>query len=340
MANKVEVIIPNWNGSYWLKACLLSLQAQTFKDFQVTVVDNGSTDDSVEYVRNNFPNVVIIQLQENLGFPAGINAGIQVSQATYVCWLNNDTEVAPDFLEQLVTAVEAHPPSECYAMAAARVLFMATPDTINSAGIFIGADGLGRDRGYQQKDGAFFDWTGEVFGPAGVAALYRRTLFDEIGWLDEDFFLYSEDIDLNYRAQLAGYRCLYVPQARVYHQGSASARTISRRAARLASRNGLVALLKNLPSRVLLRQLPWIVIGQIYQLVLFARQGNLIAALAGKGDFCLVLPATLAKRSKIQLQRRIGVAQFSGQLRLGRTTPRLVQKLKEVLNVLVGKSSN
>ncbi len=322
---QIDVIIPNWNGQQWLGSCLESLQNQTFRDFQIIVVDNGSSDGSAEFVRTNFPDVQLIALPTNTGFTGGINAGIRAGSAKYVCWFNNDAEAAPDFLAQLLEALQVRE-ADGFGMAAARVSFYAQSDVINSAGGFVGPDGVGRDRGYRQTDGPAFDQAGEIFGPAGVAALYRREIFDKIGLLDDDFFLYSEEIDFNYRAQLAGYRCWYAPTARVLHRGSATTRRISTKATRLASRNGLLSIIKNIPSPLIFKLLPWIMVGQLYQLFLFARQGNFVPALQGKLDVIKLLPATLAKRRYIQAQRQISVAQFEQQMKLGRTTPRLLRR--------------
>jgi GT2 family glycosyltransferase len=322
----VDVIIPNWNGKEWLGACLDSLRRQTLDDFHILIVDNGSSDGSAEFVRANYPEVELIELTENTGFTGGINAGLRAITAPYVCWFNNDAEADPAFLEQLVSALKARE-LENFGMAAARVFFKDFPDRINSAGSFVGPDGIGRDRAFQQLDGPAFDQPAELFGPAGVAALYSRTVFDKVGGLDEDFFLYNEEIDLNYRAQLAGFRCIYVPQAKVWHRGSVSARRISKKAAFLASRNAVLVIIKNLPGPLCLRLLPWLVIGQLYQLVLFARQGNFLPALQGKLAVLKLLPATLTKRKLIQKQRRISYAEFKKQMALGRTTPRLLQAL-------------
>lgn len=330
---EIDVIIPNWNGREWLGNCLDSLGKQSFQDFEIIVVDNGSTDGSVEFIRTAYPQVKLLALPENTGFTGGINAGVRAGSAEYICWFNNDAEAEPDFLKNLVEGL-AKRQDEGFAMAAPRVTFQANPGLINSVGQFIGPDGIGRDRGFRQPDGPAFDTGLEIFGPAGVAALYRREIFNKIGLLDETFFLYSEDVDFNYRAQLAGYRCIYVPLARVAHRGSATARTISPKATRLASRNGLLAIVKNVPGRVLIKMLPWIVAGQLYQLVLFARQGQLGGALQGKLDLIELLPLTLEHRKSIQTRRKLTPRQFEQQMKQGRNTPRLLQNLLSKLRSL------
>jgi hypothetical protein len=322
----IDVIIPNWNGREWLGNCLDSLYNQSFQDFEIIVVDNGSTDGSAEFIRTSYPRVKLVTLPENTGFTGGINAGVQAGGAGYVCWFNNDAEAEPDFLKNLLEGLAGRQ-DQGYGMAAARVTFHSNPGLINSAGLFVGPDGIGRDRGFQQPDGPGFDSQLEIFGPAGVAALYRREIFNEIGLLDETFFLYSEDVDFNFRAQLAGYRCVYVPGARVSHRGSATTRAIRARATRLASRNGLLAVIKNVPGRVLIKMLPWLLLGQLYQLVLFARPGQLEAAIMGKLDLIRLLPVTLKQRRKIQSQRKLTPRQFEQQMKLGRNAPRLLQRV-------------
>ena len=322
--SEIDIIIPNWNGRQWLGDCLASLTAQTFKDFEIIVVDNGSTDDSVEFVRSTFPGVRLVELAYNTGFAGAINAGVRAGASPFACWFNNDAEAAPDFLAQLLTTLKANA-DPSFTMAAPRILYYDQPSLINSAGLFVGPDGIGRDRGFKQPDGPPFGGVEEVFGPSGTAALYRRAIFDQIGWLDEDFFLYSEDVDFNYRAQLAGHRCLYVPSAQVRHRVSATARLINRRATRLASGNGLTAILKSWPGPLLLKSLPWLVAGQLYQLSLFARRGQLWPALQGKLDAVSKLKPTLAKRWAIQARRKISPQEFERQIKLGRTRPRVLR---------------
>ncbi|HEX2913901.1 MAG TPA: glycosyltransferase family 2 protein [Chloroflexia bacterium] len=327
---KVDIIIPNWNGREWLEPCLNSLRAQTFKDFSIIVVDNGSTDGSVEYIKTAFPEVKLVELGENRGFTGGINAGIAAGSAPFVCWFNNDAEATPAFLEELVTALEKkNDPS--FGMASPLVLLHKEPTRINSAGMFVGPDGIGRERAFGQKAGEPFNLPTEVFAPTGTAGLYRREIFEKVGCLDQDFFLYAEDLDLNYRAHLAGYRCLYVPSAIAYHRVSAAASRISALAARLASRNAILAIAKNWPGLLLLKYLPWLVIGQFYQLLVFARRGQFWPALRGKVEGLYLLPRTLAKRRNIQQQRRLSLAEFERRIKLGRTPPRFWQALKALL---------
>ena len=326
---EVDVIVPNWNGQAWLSECLASLQSQTGLELEIIVVDNGSTDGSIELVKNKFPAVRLLELAENRGFAGAINAGIRAGSSPYVVWFNNDATAEPDCLARLLAGLKARE-GQGFGMAGACVVFHDKPHIINSAGCQVGPDGLGRDRAFGQPASQPLP-TREIFGPSGVVALYRREVFERAGLLDEGFFLYSEDIDFNYRAQLAGYRGLYVAEARASHRVSASARRMSGRAARLASCNGLLAVIKNWPARPLLKYCPLIAAGQLYQLGLFARQGRSGPALLGKLDAARRLPAALRMRRQIQQNRAISAREFERRIRLGRTPPRIWQRIRRFL---------
>ena len=191
------VIIPNWNGQHLLAPCLLALAAQTNQDREVVLVDNGSQDGSVEWVRSRFPTVRLLAQERNLGFAAAINQGILASNSRYVVTLNNDTEPEPNWLAALVSAAENDP---TVGMCASKMLFADRPGIINSTGICLDRAGIAWDRrGGEPDDGREIEPV-EVFGPCGGAALYRRAMLDQIGLFDEDFFAYLEDVDLAWRA--------------------------------------------------------------------------------------------------------------------------------------------
>jgi hypothetical protein len=213
------VIIPNWNGQHLLAPCLKALAAQTDQDHEVVLVDNGSQDGSVEWVRSHFPAVRVLAQARNLGFAAAVNQGIRASDSCYVATLNNDTEPAPGWLAELVTSAESAPR---VGMCASKMLFADRPGVINSTGICVDRAGIAWDRRGGEVDDEREAAPVEVFGPCGGAALYRRAMLDEIGLFDEDFFAYLEDVDLAWRARRAGWRCLYAPAARVLHRHSAT----------------------------------------------------------------------------------------------------------------------
>ena len=206
----VSIIIPNWNGAKHLPTCLGSLRHQTHPNMEVILVDNASSDGSVTLVQRDYPEVVLVQLTENLGLTGGINRGVQVARGEIIAPLNNDTEVAPGWAEALVTALLGYPEA---GMAASKMLLFDRRDTLHSAGDAYRVDGIPVNRGVWQKDEGQFDDDVYIWGGCGGAVAYRRTMLDDIGLLDEDLFMYCEDVDLNWRAQLAGYKCVFAPQA-------------------------------------------------------------------------------------------------------------------------------
>jgi GT2 family glycosyltransferase len=298
----VTVIIPNWNGERFLSTCLASLREQTFKDFDVVLVDNGSTDGSVAFAGHNFPEVRVLSLGENKGFSAGVNAGIRASRAEYVALLNNDTETDSGWLEVLVRAAEAHPEAGSFA---SKLVDFDDRRMLDGAGDALRLSGLPYRLGHGEPDRGQYDRTTFVLSACAAAALYRRSMLDEVGLFDEDFFAYCEDGDLSMRAQLAGYRCLYVPEAVVYHLGSASTGKRSPFAVRLGTRNSLCLLVKNLPAPLVPGFLPFVMAGQLSRLVVAALTSTLTAHLGGLAGALCLLPRMLEKRREVQKRRQV-----------------------------------
>ena len=216
---RASVVIPNWNGLEHLPGCLEALEAQTMRAFEIVLADNGSEDGSLAYLAERWPGVRVVALGCNLGFPAACNAGIVASTGDYVVLLNNDTAAEADWLEQLVAAMDAHPD---FSWGSSRLVRYDDPATIDSAGhtysIWVGA---AHNIGEGEPATAHASG-GRVFGATAAASIYRRTLFDDIGLFDEEFFFIHEDTDLDLRANIAGHRCLYVPEAVVRHKRGAS----------------------------------------------------------------------------------------------------------------------
>lgn len=215
---RVSVVIPNWNGLEHLPACLDALGRQTFVQRETIVADNGSTDGSLDYLAGR-GDVRVVELGSNRGFPAACNAGIAASDAEYVVLLNNDTRARNDWLERLVAAMDASPG---HAWGSSRLVRFDDPSVIDSAGhtysIWVGAahnigDGEPADRHERPR---------RIFGATAAASIYRRSLFADVGVLDDEFFFIHEDTDFDLRANMAGYRCLYVPDAIVEHKRGAS----------------------------------------------------------------------------------------------------------------------
>ncbi len=304
MSSRVTVVIPNWNGKRFLSTCLGSLRQQTFKDYETVLVDNGSTDDSVAFVNRNFSEVRVLPLPENRGFSAAVNAGIRVSRAEYVALLNNDTEVDPEWLEALVRAAESYPEAGSFA---SKLVDFNDRRILDGAGDVLRRSGLPYRLGHGEPDRGQYDEAAFVFGACAGAALYRRSMLEEIGLFDEDFFANCEDGDLSFRAQLAGYCCLYVPGSVVYHMGSATFGKRSPTAVRLGTRNSLCLLVKNLPTPLVPGYLPFIVMGQLSRLIVTASTSTLGAHLQGLAGALRLLPLMLRKRREIQKRRQVPI---------------------------------
>jgi GT2 family glycosyltransferase len=273
----VSVIIVNWNGRHWLEQCLPTLQTQTFTDFEVVVVDNGSDDGSVAWLQSRWPSVRLLALPENVGFAPANNLGIQATDSPFVVTLNNDTLAEPDWLEAMVTTVT----DPAIGMVACQMLMWQQPDRLDSAGIEIDWAGIAWNRGAGQPAHSLAH-SADVFGPCAGAALYRRQMLNEVGCFDEDFFAFYEDVDLAWRAQQAGWRCRYQPQACVRHWHSATAGQNIPQKTFLLGRNKLWSIMKNYPWPALIWAWPFILgydgMAVSYQCV---RQRNL-AALRGR----------------------------------------------------------
>jgi GT2 family glycosyltransferase len=243
---RATVVIPNWNGLRHLPECIDTLRAQTFRDFEVVVVDNASADESVAWLRSNAPEVLIVEREDNGGFSRAVNEGIRRASGEYVALLNNDTAVDPHWLAELVAALDAHPD---YDIAASRMVFYDQPGTVNAAGDVFS---LGEQGGLQRGRGepvADYLQPVRVLGACAGAAIYRTSFFADVGLFDEDFFLLAEDTDINLRGLIAGKRCMYVPAAIVRHKDSA---TIRERPApemvRLMFRNKYLVIAKDMPA--------------------------------------------------------------------------------------------
>ncbi len=243
---RVSIIIPNWNGLRVLRPCLDALQMQTQRDREVIVVDNASSDDSVAVMRASYPQVRVLEQRSNLGYAGGCNAGIRAAQGDILVLLNNDTEAEPTWLEQLVAALDRHPEA---GSAASRMMLYSDRGKVHSAGDLYRRNGLPDSRGVWQPYGPPWDEECYVFGGCGGAVAFRRSVLDDIGLFDERFFMYCEDVDLNWRAQLAGFKCIYAPAAVVYHHLSATGGGTL--ASYYVGRNTLWVIARNYPSRLL-----------------------------------------------------------------------------------------
>jgi GT2 family glycosyltransferase len=246
---RASILVVNWNGLRHLAECLDSLAAQSFRAFEVVLVDNGSTDGSVAFVRGGYPWVRLVELPANAGFAGGNNAGLPHCHGEYVVTLNNDTVADPGWLAELVRIADAHPRA---GMVGCRICRYDDPERLDSLGVALCIDGNSRGA----RRGARFADLGcpevlPILLPSACAALYRKAMLDEIGFFDEDFFAYCEDTDLGLRGRLAGWGALLATNAVVRHKYSQTGGAISPFKLRLVERNHYWVAVKNFPA-------PWL----------------------------------------------------------------------------------
>ena len=208
---EVSVIIPNYNGMAYLEGVLSSLEQQAFQNFETILVDNGSSDGSVAFVMGNFPWVHIVELPDNFGFSRAVNEGIYASRTPYVLLLNNDTEVDKNFVGEMLAAIKRHKKAfSC----SARMICYHDRNKLDDAGNYYSALGWAYARG-KGKDIHSFEKEGRIFASCAGAAIYRKKVFEKIGYFDEEHFAYLEDLDIGYRARIFGYQNWYAPKAKV-----------------------------------------------------------------------------------------------------------------------------
>ena len=243
-----SVVIPTWNGRHLLAEALDGLSRQTLREFETIVVDDASDDDTCEWLREHAPDVTVVELSTRRGLAHAVNQGLDVAGGDCLALMNNDAVPEPDWLAELDRAFEEFPEAS---ILASRILLYADPGRLHAAGDFFTSSGLPGNRGVWQQDGGVFDEPREVFGACMAAAAYRQSLFEAVGGLDEDLVMYCEDVDLSWRAQLAGHRCRYVPTARVRHRRGASA--TGELESFLVGRNRLLVAVMNMPGFVVRR---------------------------------------------------------------------------------------
>jgi hypothetical protein len=304
---RASVVIPTWNGAALLRPALASLRAQSWSDFETIVVDNGSSDDTVAMLARDYPEVRLVRFDENRGFAAAVNAGIRASSGELVVLMNNDVEADPEWLAALIRALDDRPE---IGACASKMLFHADPSRVDSAGDSLGL--FAHSIGHGQLDGPAFAEPRHVLSACAGAAAYRRTVLDSIGLFDERFFAYLEDVDVGVRMQLAGRLCLYVPDAVVYHHGSATARRMPETKLYLLIRNSLFLFFQYFPTRTVLAYGPAMLAWPFYR-VLRDRQ-PIRVALRALRSFIRDLPAVRRRRAETRRTRRITDRQFLDRL--------------------------
>jgi GT2 family glycosyltransferase len=296
----VSVIVVNWNGKWLLASCLQNLMEQTYVHREIILVDNGSDDGSVEMARRLFPRINIVQLPWNKGFTGGNIAGFQASKGDFVMLLNNDARPDPYCLERLVEAMVR---DQHVGICASKLVYEAHTSGVNSAGHGMTTAGVGFDRGTGRPLDQF-SRSELVFGACAAAALYRRSMLDQIGFFDDDFFIYDEDADLNARAQLAGWKCRFVPDALTHHVGHATSGWLSDWHVYYHTRNLEFVWLKNMPTGLMLRYAHHKIAHEIGAFVyLCLRHRRWRPYFSAKRDALRMLPGMLKKRRVIQAGR-------------------------------------
>lgn len=307
-----SVIVPNKDGMRFLPALLKAMQAQTFRDFEVIVVDDASRDHSVSWIETNHPWVRLLVHRHNQGFVAACNEGADAGRGRILIFLNNDTEPEPEWLAEIGKAVCARPDVGIFA---SKILLHGDKTRLHAAGDQLGVDGIPRNRGVWQTDAGQYDSSTAVFSGSGGAVAYRRELWNALGGFDADFWMYLEDIDFAFRAQLLGWQALYVPSARVYHHLTATAG--GELASFYVGRNTIWTIVKNMPTTLLRRNLGGIVAAQLR--IAAAACANIRgdaarARLMGQAAGIAGAPRQLWKRRLIQDRRRLTDAELATRL--------------------------
>lgn len=300
-APKVTVIIPNWNGMRWLDACLSALSRQDTTAFVTLVVDNGSTDGSLHFIAQHYPQVDVVPLARNTGFAHAANVGTERATTPYILLLNTDTVVYPDFISRLVARMDTAPPD--IAAIHPQMLQLDDPGRIDDAGDTLSWYGAATKQGHDEPASEHAEER-EIFSPSGGASLYRRDALRDIGGFDESFFAYLEDVDLGLRGRLRGYRYLYLPGAKVLHKSHGAGLHLSRYV-ELVTRNRLLLFTKNMPTSLLIEHFPQLFYGQIHFFFAYARP---LASFRGYWTFLQCLPAALRQRRAVPVGHRVAAA--------------------------------
>lgn len=300
----VSVVVLNWNGKDHIEECLGSLFKQNYKNFEVIMVDNGSKDGSNEMIKKKFPKAKLIENEKNLGFCRANNQGIKIANGKYVITLNNDTKVDKNWIKELVKIAEENPN---VGMLACKMLFYNKPERINSRGLKLYYDAKAVDDGFDIPD-SDKEEIKEVFGPCGGAAFFSRELIDDISlsgeFYDEDFFIYSDDLDVSFRARWRGWKCLYVPKAKLYHKFQGTTGKISNFGLYYGIKNKIFFIIKNYPLTSIIKYSPIILGRQIVSFLYYLLKLN-PAALKSRIVMLYKMPKMLMKRYKIQRNRKV-----------------------------------
>ncbi len=318
----ISVVVPTYNGLRFLPTCLNALRAQIFRDFEIIVVDDASTDGTGELLAREFPEARVVALAQNHGFAHAVNAGIRAARSAVCALLNNDTEADPHWLAEIQRALDENPRA---GIIACKLRLFNQRELLHSAGDFFRVDGIPGNRGVWERDAGQYDDSGlgdaatrgrgdrsasprlrvtasptPVFGACGGAAAYRRAMLDDIGWFDEDLVANCEDVDMNWRARWAGWQIAYAPRAIVYHHLSATGGGAY--GSFYVGRNFICVLVKNYPTALWKKYWRKILTAQLrvtMDALLHFRGAAARARLRGQIAGVLALPRWLKKRAAV-----------------------------------------
>lgn len=270
---QLSVIIPNYNGIRFLKTCFDSLNTQKGQTWlkEVIIVDNNSSDNSVQFIKKNYPQFILIENTDNLGFARAINQGIEVSSGEYIFVLNNDIELEKDCITNLLECIKQD--SLIFA-ASAKMIQYYEREKIDDAGDEYTILGWTKRVGYGNPT-TEYNKSRNIFSACAGAAIYRKSILEDIGYFDEKFFAYMEDVDLSYRAKINGYENVLCSEAIVYHVGSGTSGTrYNKFKIKLAARNNIYVPYKNMPWPQLIINMPFLLMGYLIKYLFFLRKGH------------------------------------------------------------------
>jgi GT2 family glycosyltransferase len=302
----VSIILVYWNNANYLYDCLHCLSAQTFRDFEILIIDNGSRDGGTDHLEQKYPQLAlhIERLPSNKGFAAANNLGTKIARGTWLALLNTDAFPKSDWLEKLLEAAQKFPE---FSFFSSRQIQFSRPDVLDGAGDEYHISGLAWRRFYNYPSQTYGVHEEEVFSACAAAALYKRGDFLNVEGFDESYFSYFEDVDLSFRLRLAGGRCLYVPQAMVHHVGSASTGKTSNFAIYYGHRNLVWTFFKNMPGLLFWLYLPLHILVNVLFIASFLLKNRGTTIVRAKWDALYCLPAIIRKRKKIQSSRKVSI---------------------------------
>jgi GT2 family glycosyltransferase len=312
----VSVIIVVWNSKAYLSTCLNKLVRQTFQDFEVILIDNGSNDSALEELEEGYPSLrlIIKRLESNHGFAAANNIGARLAHGRWLALLNADAFPEPDWLENLIKSVEDYPEYSCFS---SRQIQANTPELLDGTGDSYHVSGMAWRRNIDYPSNQFGRRIEEIFSPCAAAALYLREAFLKAGGFDEDFFSYFEDVDLGFRLRLHGHRALYVPAAVVHHVGSVTFGMNSDFSLYHSHRNLVWTFFKNMPTRLFLKYLPAHIFANLMYLLYYTISGRGKVLWKAKWDAIYNLSLFLGKRKEIQKARTATDAELLSSMERG-----------------------